>query len=107
MIHKLHLDNIYFDLIKKGYKKVEIRLYDDKRKQMNIGDTIEFINRNTNEILDIKIKNIIVFDSFKELFNNFDNKILGFKENENYKIMYNIYSKEDEIKNKVCAIILE
>ena len=42
MIHKMKLNQSPFDRIKNGTKTVEFRLYDDKRKQIKVGDKIEF-----------------------------------------------------------------
>lgn len=46
MIHEMKLNDNAFNNIKKGLKKFELRLYDDKRKNINIGDTIIFHNLN-------------------------------------------------------------
>lgn len=40
MIHKMKLNESPFDKIKNGTKTVEFRLYDDKRKQIKVGDNI-------------------------------------------------------------------
>ena len=38
----MKLNESPFDRIKNGTKTVEFRLYDDKRKQIKVGDKIEF-----------------------------------------------------------------
>ena len=43
MKHIMHLDNGSFNSIKNGTKTIEMRLFDDKRKEMSIGDEITFI----------------------------------------------------------------
>ena len=40
MEHKLKLQSKYFRYINDGTKRVELRLYDEKRKNINIGDII-------------------------------------------------------------------
>ena len=42
MIHRLGIQPKYFDYIKNGTKRIELRLYDEKRQKIAIGDTIEF-----------------------------------------------------------------
>ena len=38
----------YYNLLKKGIKTIELRLYDDKRKKINVGDEIIFENLNNS-----------------------------------------------------------
>ena len=42
MEHTLKLKPKYFNYINEGTKRIELRLYDEKRKKINIGDTIVF-----------------------------------------------------------------
>lgn len=42
MEHILKLKPKYFNYIKNGTKRIELRLYDEKRQTINIGDTIIF-----------------------------------------------------------------
>ena len=49
MIHKLKLKSEYYNYIKIGTKRIELRLNDEKRKKIKINDVIEFIDyENTN-----------------------------------------------------------
>ena len=41
MEHKLKLQAIYFDKIQRGEKIYEVRLNDEKRQLIKIGDTLE------------------------------------------------------------------
>ena len=52
MTHRMNLYNDSFNMIKNGYKTIEMRLNDEKRQTIKIGDTIEFINTQTNEIIE-------------------------------------------------------
>ena len=45
MTHKMYLQDKYFDFIKNGTKRIELRLNDEKRQQIKIGDSIEFSNK--------------------------------------------------------------
>ena len=42
--YNMTLKQPYFDLIKAGKKTVELRLYDEKRRQIKVGDEITFQN---------------------------------------------------------------
>ena len=42
MLHKMKLKKEPFEMIKSGKKIYELRLYDEKRKKLKIGDTVEF-----------------------------------------------------------------
>lgn len=101
MIYKMKLQGEPFKQIKKGIKKIEIRLNDEKRKFFEINDYIEFTNISTLEIMFVKITNLYHFESFEKLFNNFDNSILGCG---SYEEMYKYYSKEEEKKYGVLGI---
>lgn len=101
MIYRMKLQNEPFKQIKKGIKKIEIRLNDEKRKIFEINDYIEFTNITTLEIMFVKITNLYHFKSFEKLFNNFDNSILGCG---SYEEMYKYYSKEEEKKYGVLGI---
>ena len=43
MIHNMKLNESPFERIKNGTKTIEFRLYDEKRRQIKIGDKIVFI----------------------------------------------------------------
>lgn len=47
MIHYMKLQNNPFIKIKNKTKTIEMRLNDEKRKKINIGDNIEFTNIKT------------------------------------------------------------
>ena len=101
MIYRMKLQNEPFKQIKKGIKKIEIRLNDEKRKIFEINDYIEFTNITTLEIMFVKITNLYHFKNFEDLFNNFDNSILGCG---SYEEMYKYYSREEEKKYGVLGI---
>lgn len=41
-VHEMNLQPKYFDFIKDGTKRIELRLYDEKRRSIQLGDIIEF-----------------------------------------------------------------
>lgn len=106
MIHELRLHNDPFELIKNGSKTIEMRLYDEKRKLIKENDIIEFTNRLTGEKIKTKVIKLHLFNSFKELYNNFDSVSLGYNNNEekNYNDMEKYYSKDKQCKYGVVGI---
>ena len=45
MLHQLHLNLLPFEKIQAGTKTIEMRLWDDKRQLMTVGDQIIFYKR--------------------------------------------------------------
>lgn len=101
MIYRMKLQNEPFNQIMLETKEIEIRLNDYKRKMFKINDYIEFTNISTLEIMFVKITNLYHFKNFEDLFNNFDNSILGCG---SYEEMYKYYSREEENKYGVLGI---
>ena len=106
MKHKMHLVDTPYKLIESGEKTIELRVNDEKRRLIKPGDSIIFINRSTSETLETKVENVYKFDSFKELYKNFDKKCMGYLEGEdaNPEDMEQHYSKEEQEKYGVVAI---
>ena len=105
-MHEMRLHNKPFELIKNGTKTIELRLNDEKRQKIKIGDNIKFENRSTGEIIEVKVLNIHNYPSFEELYKNFDKVSLGYLENEeaNHNDMELYYSKEEQEKYGVIGI---
>ena len=99
MIFEMNLHPLPFMKIKNSLKDIEMRLYKGNRKDISVGDSIRFTNIETKETLLVKVTNIYVFKTFKELYDYFPKNRLGYLDNEiaNYKDM-NIYYSDEEIK---------
>ncbi len=106
-MHEMKLVDFAFKAIKNGEKDIEVRLNDEKRSKIKIGDTITFHHLDTDEILIVKVINLYKFNTFEDLFNHFDYKRIGVKKNDTYKIMDNFYSKEEQEKYGALAIEIE
>ena len=48
--HEMNLQPKYFDFMKDGTKRIELRLYDEKRSQIELGDIIEFSKSETDKL---------------------------------------------------------
>ena len=68
MEHKMNLNPEPFEMIRSGQKTIELRLNDEKRKQIKVGDIIEFTQTETGEKLITKVIAVHRFDSFAELY---------------------------------------
>lgn len=92
---KLH--NSPFVFMRDGEKRVELRLYDEKRRLISSGDEIIFTNNTTGESLRTRVVALHVFSDFYELYRCFDKLAIGYgmDEEPNPADMEEYYSKED------------
>lgn len=109
MIYKMKLQNDPFVKIKNKTKTIEMRLNDEKRKNIKLNDVIEFTNVLTNEKLSVKVLNLYHYHDFKKLYQNHDKVSIGYLENEdaNPSDMEKYYNEEDIKKYGVLAIEIE
>ena len=68
MIHKMNLNPEPFAMIHSGQKTIELRLNDEKRCMIKVGDRIEFSQTETGEKLIAEVIALRKFDSFAELY---------------------------------------
>lgn len=68
MTHSMQLQPAPFEMIRNGTKTIELRLFDEKRKKIQIGDTILFTNTASKETIRVKVLELLVFDSFETLY---------------------------------------
>ena len=67
-MHQMKLHPQPFEMIKSGQKTIELRLYDEKRQQIQVGDTIVFTNTKTGESLTAAVMQLHRFRNFSELY---------------------------------------
>lgn len=110
MIHKMGLYGEYFQSIIEGKKKVEVRLNDERRREIKVGDMIEFIKvPQQDEILKVHVTGIRKYDTFKKMyedipFKDFDCE--GWTLNEMIDGTYEIYTPEQEKEWGTLAITI-
>lgn len=106
MIHEMNLQDNPFEKIDNGTKIIEMRLYDEKRRKINIGDIIEFNNNHTDKIIKTKVIQLHLYQSFKELYNAFDKVSIGYDKNEDAypSDMEKYYSESDINRYGVVGI---
>lgn len=105
MVHKMKLVDFAFKAIKNKEKDIELRLNDEKRSKINIGDIIEFVHIDTNETIKVEVINLHKYSTFEELFSKFDHKRFGLNDRDDASIMINFYSMEEQ--NKYGALGIE
>jgi hypothetical protein len=108
MIHKMNLQDKYFDFIKNGTKRIELRLNDEKRQQIKIGDLIEFSNG--KDKFTAKVIGLLKYQDFKTLFNDFGIEILADRtmtKQELLDVLSEFYTPEKQEKFGVLGIRVE
>ena len=68
MLHTMKLLPVPFAMIKNGKKTIELRLFDEKRQRIRVGDDIVFINTESGEKLTKSVVELHRFHSFAELY---------------------------------------
>lgn len=106
MIHNMKLNESPFGKIKAGTKTIELRLYDEKRRKVKVGDTIEFTSLENGEKVRAEVLALHIYSSFEELYNNLDKTLYGYKADEvaRYTDMEKYYSPTEIEKYGVVGI---
>ena len=111
MVHEMKLRSIYFDKIKNGTKIYEVRLNDEKRQLIKVGDVIIFTKESEfKDSFNTIVIDLIYFDSFAEMVNALPLSKVGFETenaNEVVDIDHQFYSTQQENKYGVVAIKVE
>lgn len=110
MIHNMKLYQSPFDKIANGSKKIELRINDEKRQKISVGDIIEFHNYNDeSNAIKVKVKALHKYPDFYQLYKQFDKALMGYNENEtaNPADMEEYYSKENINKYGALGIEIE
>lgn len=109
--HTMKLMPKYFECIKNGSKKIELRLNDEKRKKIKIGDEIIFEEVKINQrYLKTKVTDLYYEKSFDKLIDKFDVEIFGDKntsKEELIKVLNEIYPIEKQNKYGIVGIKIE
>lgn len=109
MLHKMKLKSEPFEKMKSGSKTVELRLNDEKRQLVQVGDFIEFtLLDDTSQKLTTRVIALHHFNSFQELYANLPKEKMGYKENEvpNPDHMDEYYPREKQEQYGVLGIEL-
>ena len=109
IIHNLQLATTPFMAITSGKKTIESRLYDEKRRLIELGDLIEFTNREkTDEVVRVRVIGLLRYKTFHDLFtHNIPDKFGGGSIEWLESQISEFYTIDDQIKNGVIGIEFE
>ncbi len=102
----MNLQPKYFDFIKGGTKRIKLRLYDEKRQSIQLGDIIEFA-KSDDEKFKAEVIGLLRYDSFANLFEDFDISILAdasMTKQELLEVLGEFYSEEKQAEFGVIGI---
>ena len=102
----MNLQPKYFDFIKDGTKRIELRLYDEKRQSIQLGDIIEFA-KSDDEKFKAEVVGLLRYNSFADLFEDFDISILAdssMTKQELLEVLGEFYSEEKQAEFGVIGI---
>ena len=77
MHHHLHLHPEPFEKIASGQKVIECRLYDDKRKLIQLGDIMTFISRADESTIDTTVIGLLRYPTFNDMFKDLHERFFG------------------------------
>ena len=110
-MHEMKLQGEYYNYILNGTKRIEIRLYDEKRRKVKLGDTIKFLKEpNLNESFNAKVIGLLKYNTFEDMFKDFDISILADKsmtKEELLKVLEKFYTKDKQQEYGVLGIRIE
>ena len=111
MQHEMKLQPEYFNFILNGTKRIEIRLNDEKRQLIKLGDTIKFMKEpELEEFFDAKVVGLLRYNSFEDMFKDFDISVLSDKsmtKEELINVLEQFYTKEKQQEYGVLGIRIE
>lgn len=112
MIFQMKLNDEPFKNIKTGNKTIELRLYDEKRRSLKIGDYIIFSRvSNSDDRIAVKVKGLYRSNSFRELFDDIGIEKCGNSKSTSIEDvvrgMRKYYSEEAECQYGVLGIKIE
>ncbi|MDO4773656.1 MAG: ASCH domain-containing protein [Candidatus Saccharibacteria bacterium] len=104
--HHLQLATLPFTAITSGEKTIESRLFDEKRRKIQIGDIIVFTNReNPSQTTKVEVIGLLRYKTFHELFSHNDPKKFGGENIEWLESQINeFYSLDEQRQHGVVGI---
>ena len=107
-VHEMHLADEPFDMIACGKKTVEVRLNDEKRREISAGDIIVFYRKShITDMCAVMVVGLRRYDNFLQLFSSerlSDTGCVDLTAEQVAQSMYKYYSPEQEEKDGVLAI---
>ena len=106
--HEMRLNSVPFTAIAEGRKRIEMRLFDEKRSAIQTGDVILFTDVGTGALMRCKVIALHVYPNFEKLYEKHDKTELGYAADERAKPqdMLAYYSREEIERYGVVGIEL-
>lgn len=106
LMHKLNVQEKYYNLLKSGVKTIELRLFDEKRRAIKIGDIIEFTNlSDSTDTFHAKVINLHKAGDFVSLCEKIDCRKAGMNTNDELiKVLEEFYAAERQKELGVVGI---
>ena len=108
-MHEMDVKTKYYNLLKSGEKTVELRLLDEKRQQIKIGDEITFSDASdANETFVARVVDLHKAESFYKLFDIIAPEQAGFSSREEVvDVMQEFYPLDMQKQFSVVGIEVE
>ena len=104
----IHLDEDIFEVVKKELKNVEVRVNDEKRRKLKIGDKIIFLKRPDDiETIEAVVEDLVYYQNFEELVKNYTMEELylsNYSKEDFINLLKRFYSDDEVNKYGVVAI---
>ncbi len=102
----LNVKEKYYNMLKQGTKTIELRLFDDKRKNIKVADIIKFSNiSNAEDNFLAQVVKLHRADNFEKLCNKINCHNAGFETNQELmKALEEFYSPERQKEFGVVGI---
>ena len=104
----IHLDSDIFDLVDREIKCIEVRVNDEKRRKLQIGDELVFLKRpNDDESIRAVVENLEYYENFVKLIENYSIEemyLRGYTKEQFLELLKRFYTDEEQKKYGVVAI---
>lgn len=98
-LHHMHVQENYYNQLKSGLKTVELRVNDEKRQSIKVGDTVIFKPQGfAQDALKMEVKNCIYAPSFDELLKQINEDALGSVSKIEQLVALNKFYEPEEVK---------
>ncbi len=105
-MHNMRVKEPYYTLLKSGTKTIELRLFDEKRQQIHVGDIIQFSNAgNAVDTFQARVTHLHHAPDFQTLCAHINPEQAGFKTvQELLSAVSEFYSPDDQKQFGIIGI---
>lgn len=108
MKYTMSILQIPFNKIIEGSKKIEMRLYDEKRQKVRLNDIIEFVNAANGESVKCLVRGILVFESFNMIIDLLPLSLFGYENKDEVKLRIGrLFSEAEQDECGVVGYIID